>query len=179
MNHISCVAVICAALLFSCSPISKATRSQVDPSLTYPVVQQDPERFSGKVVLWGGVLVDISNLQSNETDVTVRQTELDFEKRPKDLDRSAGRFVVRYPGFLDPAIYQAGRLITVAGEVAGRIVQRLGQADYAYPLIRAKELYLWPKPVPVYPYPYYYPYYGDPFWGPFWYPYRWYGPYRY
>ncbi len=167
-----------AVLAASCTPIAPEIRRQVDESLTYQTVQQNPDQFIGKTVIWGGVVVQAVN-RANGTDLIVRQTELDFEEKPKDLDRSAGRFIVRSPGFLDPAIYQAGREVTVGGEIAGREVQNVGGIQYSYPVIKAKQIHLWERPLPVSPYYYPYPYYWDPFWGPYWgYPYRWYYPYR-
>ena len=158
----------------SCAPLSGEILRQVDETLTYPVVRQDPDRYAGKMVLWGGVLVEIANKQE-ETDLKIRQTELDIEKRPKKLDHTAGRFIVRYPGFLDPAIYKPGREITVAGKVAGKEVLPLENIQYSYPVVAAEEIYLWEIPDPVRPY---YPYYwGYPYWGPWGYPYRWYRPY--
>ncbi len=167
------IVLLVAGFIASCAPLSREIMSQVDETLTFQVVQKDPDRFLGKIVLWGGVIADITNKQ-NETDLKVRQTDLDIEKRPKNLDRSAGRFIVRYAGFLDPAIFQAGREITVAGEVAGKEVLPLEKIQYSYPVILAKEIHLWERLLPVRPY---YPYYWDPFWGPYWYPYRWYGSY--
>ena len=168
------ILLLMAGVMVSCAPLSREIMSQVDETLTFQVVQQDPDRHVGKTVLWGGVVADITNKQ-NETDLKVRQTGLDIEKRPKDLDRSAGRFIVRYTGFLDPAIYQAGREVTVAGEVVGKEVLPLGKIQYSYPVILAKEIHLWEKPEPLRPY---YPYYWDPFWSPYWYPYWGYRPYR-
>lgn len=167
------IVLLLAGLMASCAPLSRQVMSQVDETLTYQVVQKDPDRYVGKTVLWGGVITDITNKQ-NETDLKVRQAELDIEKRPKNLDRSVGRFIVQYPGFLDPAIYQAGRQITVAGKVVGKEILPLEGIQYSYPVILAKEIHLWEKLLPVRPF---YPYYWDPFWGPYGYPYRWYRPY--
>jgi outer membrane lipoprotein len=164
--------LMAAGFMASCAPFSRQTMGQVDESLTYRSVQRDPDRYLGKTVLWGGVIVEITNKQK-ETELKVRETELDIEKRPEDLDRSAGRFIVRYAGFLDPAIYQAGREITVVGEVAEKEVLPLGNTRYSYPVLLAKEIHLWEREQPGPPY---YPYYWGPFWGP-WYPYRWYRPY--
>ena len=160
-----------AGLMISCAPLSRQIMSQVDETLTFQAVQRDPDRYAGKTVLWGGVIVEITNKQ-NETDLNVRQAELDLEKRPKNLDRSAGRFIVRYAGFLDPAIYQPGREITVAGELGGKEVLPLEKIQYPYPVILVKEIYLWERLPPVRPY---YPYYWGPLWGPYGYP--WYWPY--
>jgi len=167
------IVLFMAGLMISCSPLSRQIMSQVDETLTFQVVEKDPDRYVGKTVLWGGVIAEIANRQ-NETDLNVRQAELDIEKKPKNLDRSAGRFIVRYAGFLDPAIYQPGREITVAGELAGKEVLPLEKIQYPYPVILAKEIHLWERLQPMRPY---YPSYWDPFWGPYGYPYRWYRPY--
>jgi outer membrane lipoprotein len=169
------IVLLMAGLMASCAPFSRQIMSQVDETLTYQVVQKGPDRYVGKNVLWGGVIAEITNKQ-NETDLKVRETELDIEKRPKNPDRSAGRFIVRYAGFLDPAIFQPGREITVAGEVVGKEVLPLEKILYPYPVILAKEIHLWEKLLPVRPY---YSYYWDPFGGPYGYPYRWYRPYYY
>lgn len=165
--------LLAAGLFLSCVPLSKEVLRQVDESLTFSGVQKDPQMFVGKTVLWGGVIVKITNRQ-DETILEVRQSELDVEKRPKNLDSSAGRFIVRQAGFLDPAIYKEGRQITVAGEIAGKETLPLGGIQYTYPVILAKEIHLWEKIDPrFYRYPYWdYP----PFWGPYGSPYWRYRP---
>jgi outer membrane lipoprotein len=164
-------------LMLSCVPLSKEILLQVDPALTFGDVQKNPDAYAGKMVLWGGVIIEAYNKQQ-ETVLKVLQTELDYQKRPTRLDHSLGRFLIRQPDFLDPAIYKEGREITVAGKVAGKEVQPLGNSQYTYPVVAAKELYLWEwRPVyqPIYPYPpwYYDPYYVGwpryPYWGhPWW-----------
>ena len=176
MTKIFWVMLGLAALISSCVPLSKEVMRQVDESLTYRVVQKDSQKHVGRNVLWGGVILETTNKQG-ETTLQIRQTELDMEKRPKNLDSSAGRFIVRYAGFLDPAIYQAGREITVGGEVTGEEILPLGGIQYAYPVVLAKEIHLWEKIDPrPYPYGYYPPYWG-PFWSPYGYPYWRHRPY--
>lgn len=161
------------AFMLSCAPLSKEVMRQVDEALTYPVVQKNPQNFLGKTVLWGGVIVRITNRQE-ETILEVRQSELDMEKRPKNLDSSAGRFIVRQAGFLDPVIYKQGREITIAGEIAGKETLPLGGIQYTYPVILAKEIHLWEK---IDPRRYPHPYWDSPFfWGPYGYPYWRYRP---
>ncbi len=165
--------VLFCALLVSCAPFSRNLMDQADPSVSLQNVQQDPQSYLGKAVLWGGVIVN-SQVQQNATLITVRQTDLDYEKRPTRLDRSTGRFLIRYAGFLDPAIYKPDREITVIGEVAGREVLTLDHTQYTYPVIQAKEIHLWERQPAYQPY-YYYP--PPWYWGP--YPYGWRYPYRY
>ena len=161
-------------LMASCAPFSKNIMDQVDPNLGFSAVQKDPSAFIGKTVLWGGIIIETIN-RSHETVIKVRQTELDYQTRHTNLDRSQGRFLIQYGGFLDPAIYKEGREITAAGEISGKESLPLGNFQYTYPVLKAKEIYLWEILVPyraIYPPWYYDPYY--PWWGyrPYWrYPY--------
>lgn len=156
--------------MFSCAPLSKEVMRQVEENLTYQAVHSAPEQYVGKTVLWGGVIIETTNKQG-ETVVKVRQTELDIKKRPKKLDHSAGRFMVRYAGFLDPALYQEGREITTVGVVIGQETLPLGDTQYSYTVIQARETYLWEKRKPVvYYHPWFwkYPYWWDPYGYPYW-----------
>ena len=148
-------------------PISKSIRKEIDYRVTFAELRQNPEACIGKVVLVGGGIVTIVNQQEG-TLLEVLQKRLDRWQRPCKEDTSQGRFLVLVSEFLDPAIYREGREITVAGEVTGKKIQRLGDIDYLYPLIRAKELYLWPEYQErvYYPYPvwYYWDMYRFPYW---------------
>jgi outer membrane lipoprotein len=156
--------------IIGCAPIiSKQLRTQVAKELTLSVVLKNPEAYKGKNVLWSGVIISSVNLKEG-TMIEVLQKPADTRGKPKDVDESEGRFLALYPGYLDVAIYNGGRKVTVAGEVQGKKIQRLGEIDYTYPLISAKEIHLWPvkKEDRVY-YPC--PYWHYPWWyGPYWYP---------
>ena len=160
----------CLFSLTGCAPvISKQLREQVAKELTLSVVFKDPEAYNGKTVLWSGVIIRSVNLKEG-TIIEVLQKPADAQGKPKDVDESEGRFLALYPGYLDVAIYNGGRKVTVAGEVKGKKIQRLGEMDYTYPLISAKEIHLWPvekKDRVYYPYPYWhYPWWYGPYWWP-------------
>jgi outer membrane lipoprotein len=102
--------------------------------------------------------------------VQILQKPVDLVGQPKDVDRSEGRFLALYNGFLDVAVYAKGREVTVAGEVKEKRVLPLGEIEYSYPLIHVRELHLWPdrskeKPIPP-PYWNYPWWYAPPHWGP-------------
>jgi outer membrane lipoprotein len=150
-------------------PISKQLREQVSEELTLKVVLKEPDAYKGKNVLWSGVIINSVNLKEG-TMIEVLQKPADMQGKPKDVDESEGRFLALYHGYLDVAIYNEGRKVTVAGEVQGKRIQPLGEIDYTYPLISAREIHLWPveKEERFY-YPY--PYWHYPRWnGPYWYP---------
>lgn len=154
--------------LSSCFPFPPELRQQINPNLTFGHIKKDPTIYKGQKVLWGGVIVETKN-KPEETILLVRQTELDLGKRPKNLDQTAGRFMVKYKGFLDPDIYHNGREITVIGEIEGKEVLPIGEFFYTYPIIIAQEIKLWPKRADVVPL---YPWYGERpyFWSPLYYP---------
>jgi outer membrane lipoprotein len=159
--------ILLAAGLFSCAPFNRNLMVQADKTLAFIDVRKDPPAYQGKTVLWGGVIVETTN-RPNESMVKVRETELDYETRPKNLDRSPGRFIIRVAGFLDPAIYREGREITVIGELAGKEVLPVGNTPYPYPVVAAKEVNLWGSRPARLPYP-------SPWYDPFWYGYPPYG----
>jgi outer membrane lipoprotein len=130
-------------LLSACAPvISKQSLREVDAGLTFQELIKDPDRHKGKVVLLGGQIVT-STVRDGETWVEVLQQPLNWQERPEDTDLSYGRFLVRFLDFRDPAIYLAGRKITVAGEVQGKKVLRLKEIEYHYPVLIPRESYLW------------------------------------
>jgi outer membrane lipoprotein len=133
-------------------------------------VQQNPDRFVGMTVRWGGVIVQTRN-RKDDTVIELVSRSLGSDGRPLLEDRSAGRFLAQLSGFHDPAIYAAGRELTVRGVITGVSEQAIGDYTYRYPQLRADGVYLWPQRHP--PEPIYY----DPWWWDPWYPWGW--PYYY
>src|SRR5262245_33970586 len=78
----------------------------------------------GERVRWGGTIVETRPAE-HETCVEVVGRPLDDEARPRLTDETDGRFVACSPGFFDPAVYAAGRELTVAGTVAEPVTRRV------------------------------------------------------
>jgi outer membrane lipoprotein len=158
-------------LLQGCLPISKQLRAQADRTLTFQQVFQNPETYKGRIVIWGGDIIETINQKDGTTLIVVLQRPLDWTEEP-EFRRSEGRFIILVEGYVDPYVFKRGRRITIAGEILGKKIMRLGELEYPYPLVRSKQIYLWgeyyyyPYPYPYYPWPY--GYYG-PWWGyPYW-----------
>ncbi len=139
-----------------CLPISKELRAQADKTITFRQVSQNPDAYKGKIVIWGGEVIETVNQKEGTSLIVVLQRPLDWTEEP-ELRRSEGRFIVLAQGYVDPYVFRRGRRITVAGEIQGRKVMRLGELEYPYPLLLSKQLYLWGEYY-YYPYPYYRPY---------------------
>jgi len=148
------VCAILAAIVAGCfSPIEKPLRAQIDRSVAFALLRENPEAFVGRLVLLGGIIVRVEN-QKEKTVLEILEKRLDPWSKPYDEDASGGRFLVVCPEFLDPVIYREGRQVTVVGEVTGKEVRPLGEIDYQYPVVASKQIYLWPE----YPQHLYYPF---------------------
>jgi outer membrane lipoprotein len=135
--------IILAVFLTACTQaIPQESLKKADPNLTFQMLIKNPEQYQGKNILAGGQILGTST-REGETWVEVLQKPLDWWNKPKDTDESFGRFLIRFEGFADPAIYTAGKKITVLGEVLGKKVQPLKNIDYAYPVLTPRDHYLW------------------------------------
>jgi outer membrane lipoprotein len=122
--------------------IPKESLNKVDPNLSFQMLIKDPESYQGKNILVGGQILGTTAWEG-ETWVEVLQKPLDWQNKPKDTDESFGRFLIRFESFADPAIYAAGKKITLVGEVLGKKVRPLKDMDYAYPVLTPRDHYLW------------------------------------
>jgi outer membrane lipoprotein len=156
-------------------PISKDLRKQARP-LTLAQVAANPGAYTGTTVIWGGRIINTVN-DTNGSALYVLQLPLTHDEWPLRHAVSSGRFIARSPEFLDPQVFKSGRLVTVAGAVAGVEIKPLQGIRYAYPIITSKQLHLWQRTPPYYYYPGYWGWYGpgwNMYWGqPGW---GWYGP---
>ena len=139
--------------------ISKKYRQEAANNVIIPMVQKDPQQFTGKIVIWGGRILDVIN-DSTGSQLVVLESKLDDEEYPLPSRFSRGRFIAATPQFLDPAIFIKGRRVTLAGEVVGMKTEKLGNGTYAYPEVKIEELRYW---VPS-PYYMYYPDYSHRWW---------------
>ncbi|GMR03590.1 MAG: Slp family lipoprotein [Gammaproteobacteria bacterium] len=166
-------------LLAGCaSPIPEPIRLAPEGDVQLAEVRRESQRFVGSQVRWGGSIASVRNLRE-ATLIEVVGRRLDKRGRPREEDRSEGRFLVKVPGFLDPAVYAEGREVTVRGRIEGAVERPIGEFRYTYPVVRAERVHLWePRPLPAPAYPYYDPFLRDP-WYPWGWPYYPYHPPRY
>ncbi len=133
-------------------------------------LSRNPKAGIGKTVLLGGTIIETIN-HKDGTRLEILQKPLDRHDRPLSGDESYGRFFIEQAGeFLDPAVYEKGRELTLVGEITEERVQRIGELEYRYAYILVSYLHLWKKRTEssaIIAYP---PYYLRPYW---------YGPYPY
>lgn len=140
-----CITALTAFIMTGCAQvISQKALKEVDQSLRFEQLLENPEAYQGKIVLLGWDIIKTQNFP-DKTLIVILQHSLDFRKKPVTEDLSKGRFIVSVPGFLDPAIYRPKRKITVVGSVVGKEVRPLGKIEYTYPIIAKRELHIWPS----------------------------------
>lgn len=166
-------------LLSSCaSTFPKALMAQVDPTVSFPQLLQNPDAYRGRLILMGGELIRTVR-GDGETELEILQRPLSADALPRLSQTSQGRFLVRVPASLQRELPTLGGLIAVVGEVRGS-KDRGGEP---LPYLEARELKAWPSsaalsvPPPswVEPWPYGYwrpwPYRSWRPWHWYWWPY--------
>jgi outer membrane lipoprotein len=127
----------------SCAPpFAKGTLEKVDRSISFRALQSDPDTFKGRWIMLAGVIIESRNTKKG-TSIEVLQRPMDSRGRPHETDATEGRFIITTDRFLDSTVFHPGRRITVVAEVAGRKILPLGEIEYQYPVVVAKELHLW------------------------------------
>lgn len=140
------------------------------PFAAISVARAQQGDLSGERVRWGGTIVHIETGKS-ETCFEIVGRPLDRSARPKQTDESLGRFLACAGGFFDPAVYAAGREVTVVGSLRESVEGRIGEREYRYPKVEAERVYLWPTEEEYLR--------RDSYYEPYWYPPPVYGPYPY
>ncbi|MFO7929950.1 MAG: Slp family lipoprotein [Thermodesulfobacteriota bacterium] len=162
---------IIAGLFAGCSVVSRDIRRDAAEEVGFRSLMRDAEKHAGQTFILGGYILETRNL-ADETRLLVLQAPLGLRDEPKDRDRSEGRFMVICDRFLDPAVYEKDRKITVAGELMGTEKTEINGHEFLLPAISCRQIHLWQEQRETQRY------YHDPFYpwpGPY-YPYR---PYPY
>jgi outer membrane lipoprotein len=121
--------------------ISKNSLAMADRSIAFTQILENPDKYSGKFVILGGTVAGIT-YTPNGAVVEVQQLPLDSMELPDLTSVSQGRFMVDLPPGQASATLKPGMLVSMAGEVAGKMVRELKGEKYTYPLIVIKELHI-------------------------------------
>lgn len=167
MKRLLCLIAILILFPVGCAPIiSRQFRESVSPGVRFRDIIKNPEAYKGDRVILSGIILDSKN-SKHGTLIEVLEKPADREGRPRDVDRSDGRFLALYDSYLDCAIYAKGREVVIAGKVIGKKKMPIGEIEYTYPLISIKEIHLFKSKnneEKLYPYPYPPPWIYYPYW---------------
>ena len=130
-------------MLHGCITTQKSPkREESFEKVPFSEIFRSPERYRGKVVRLGGVILAVLNEEKGST-IEILEQPLNWRGRPKVGDVAGGRFLVVSEGFLDKEIYQPKREATVVGEIIGMKTGQVGETTYNYPLISLRDIRLW------------------------------------
>ncbi len=116
----------------------------VDRTVMFREVLAAPESYTGRVLVFGGVVLKAKRLKEG-TQLEVLQLPLDRHERPiRDRQQSEGRFLAIQQEFLDPATVSDGTRMTIVGELVGAKTDYLDEVEYRYPLMIIKHAHRWP-----------------------------------
>lgn len=160
--------LIILMLLCSCSVISRPMKKEAGAKVDFNQLVKFTDGYLGQTIILGGYVIEVENNEET-TLITVLQAPLDVTDSPLSRDKSQGRFIVTVDGFLDPAVYEKDRSITVAGIVQLPIHKNIGTKQVKYINIKSREIFLHAEKTPVYDNRFYWdhPYYDSLFY------YRW------
>jgi outer membrane lipoprotein len=116
----------------------------VDQAIEPRDVVAQPQSYQGKNVLWGGIIVNSSNVKDG-TEVELLTYPLDGNYKPQTDKDTLGRIIAFNHGYLETLDYAEGRLLTVTGTVQGIKKAPVEEAIYTYPVVNASQLHLWPQ----------------------------------
>lgn len=136
------VALLGLVLLAGCAAGPRFELAGVDTALTPREAIGDIERYRGRKVQWGGVIVSSHNLK-DATQLEVLAYPLTDEGRPKTDEEARGRFLAMYPGYLETVDFAPGRLITIVGTLKGTRTGTVGEMPYTYPVVQMEQRRLW------------------------------------
>ena len=142
----ACALLMALALLVlvagCANPFPQDLLAKVEQNVTYQAFQDEPERYAGKLMMFGGEIIETKN-DAEGAWIIVRQKQLNKEGRPKWNAESGGQFLIVTKSYLDLGAFRRGRSITVIGLVKGSKTLPLSGADYWYPLLEAQQLHIW------------------------------------
>lgn len=164
-----------AFLVASCvAPVlSKNYLQEGERTVSFVQLRESAEQYQGRLFILGGVIIRTRLTQAG-SQIEAMHVPVDGSGYFEERGRSEGRYFALLPkdGAI-LAVYRRGRRVTLAAEFAGIQKGRIDEMEYAYPVFRIKQVYLWPRerayvyPPSYYYDPWFYPYpyfYGHPWW---------------
>jgi len=140
MRPIPPVLALCTVLLAGCATAPKPLQGSF--------ASQSPQQAaaSGERVRWGGSVIEVEP-QATRTCFQVLGRPLASNGRSHEVDASEGRFLACRAGFYDPAVFTAGREVTVVGSADGSESRTVGDYPLDLPRVAAEAIHLWPQRV--------------------------------
>jgi outer membrane lipoprotein len=96
----------------------------------------------GATARWGGEIINVEN-KKDYSEIEVLHYPSNNYGKPRSTQNSKGRFKVRVAEFIDPLVFEKGRLITFLGEIGAPADGIIGEQIYVYPVLVATGYHMW------------------------------------
>ena len=164
--NIRIYALLGTILLAGCSTFPEKLQLEDTTQLViYEDAASKADQVKGKMLRWGGAIAKVENKQDS-TVFEMVYYPLNGYGRPISGEESMGRYRIHVNGFMDPMVYQVGRLMTFTAELNGLEKGLVGEHEYVFPTANVSAYYLWKNvqridvsSVHVWPYQYWYGHY--------------------
>lgn len=134
---------IAALFLAACSAVPDELAVTNEQNLvSYETALTSPEQVQGQQARWGGTIAEVRN-SDDGTIIEVVNFDLQNWARPVASDESQGRFRAILPEFVDPVVYEEGRLVTFVGTVGEPIEGKIDEFRYLFPTLNVTAKFLW------------------------------------
>jgi len=143
------VLVLCACAAHR--PVAEAPFHAEPPQPAFPRVQQNPGAFTGSPVIWGGRIDEVIE-KLDRSELMLTEVPLTEDTTPLSTRYSEGKFIAKSARLFDTTLYKIGQFVIVCGFVAGVSARPLGQALYAYPLVKLSRVLFYSREFPELPF---------------------------
>ncbi|MEO7859063.1 MAG: Slp family lipoprotein [Nitrospirales bacterium] len=143
------LSILCLSVMFAgCSHynvIPERLENQVNHSLKFTQIRENPEKNKGELLVVGGEVLSI-NRKQDTTRIEVLQLPLNDDFTPANQrTQTQGRFIALSKGKdpLDPAVLEKGKAISIVGEIIGSETIQVGEDEKKVPVFGIKDLTIW------------------------------------
>ena len=141
MNRVLLVTML-VSTLFGCTVIPERIAQPPIDDLQLDKALSSIKENTGQPVRWGGTVLTVSE-KDEKTWIEIRQHQLDDDGAPLQKDDSKGRFLIKTDRLPEKLPSLVGMDITVFGELSGTFEGSVGHDPYLFPIVDAKEHFLW------------------------------------
>ncbi|MDT0581922.1 MULTISPECIES: Slp family lipoprotein [Alteromonadaceae] len=114
--------------------------------VSYETIVNGDQAGVGLKARWGGEIVAVVN-KKDYSEIEILHYPNNHYGKPRLSSESAGRFKVRVRDFIDPLVFEKGRLVTFIGELGEPAEGLIGEQAYVYPVLIADGYHMWKKTV--------------------------------
>lgn len=137
--------------LIACSSLPKTIQNPPSDDLQLENVAVQAADYVNNPIRWGGKIITANN-DNGQSILQIVQFPLNSFGRPVVGKDSQGRFLIQSEQFLDPEVYNPGRLATFTGIIHSEQQRLIDKKALNLPVVQMAVSHLWLKQKKIRPY---------------------------